>query len=116
MFDDDTDKKQMKDNIRMVVQQYKQTFPDEYKKIKKTLKDKRGQIEIEGNEWAEIEGMEAAERHVFDIPHTLYSALVGKLSETTLNWLYARNGFEEDFSGVKWFMTEFSEFNVSKEY
>lgn len=115
-FKEESSNKEMKENIRNVVEEYKMTFPDEYKQIVKTLEEKRGQIEIDGNEWGEIEGMESAERHVFDIPHTLYTALVNKLSEDAVNWLYARGDFKGDFSGVKWFMTEFSEFNVSKAY
>lgn len=107
---------EMKESIREVVENYKATFPDEYEQLKKSIKNKRGQIEIEGNEFAELEDMEAVERHAWDIPQRLFTALKSKLDEQTFQWMFARGEFDNDFSGVKWFMNEYEEFSVSKSY
>jgi len=80
VIDPDIEYKRMKESIKDVVESYKETFPDEYDQLVKTLKDKRGQVEIDENEWAELEDAgEAIERHMFDIPQTLYSSFMREL-------------------------------------
>lgn len=117
VIDPDIEHKKMKEDIKGIVASYKKTFPDEYDQLVQTLKDKRGQVEVDDNEWAELEDAgDAIERHMFDVPQTLYSAFVRELDENALDWLYARGEFEGDFTGMHWFMDEFSEFTVTKNY
>lgn len=113
---EDIEHKQFQESIKEIVENYKKTFPDEYKEITKNIKDKRDQVEIDGNEYAELPDMDAVERHAFDIPRTLFNALKQNLDQEAFNWMYARGEFDGDLSGVQWFMTEYQEFNVSKSY
>lgn len=108
--------KTAKKKIKQCVTKYKRVFPEEYKGLVDLLSDKRGQMEIDDNDWAELKKADAVERHIFDIPHTLYTSFVSKLDEDEMDWLYAREDYLGDFTGLRWFITTYPEFRVTKEY
>lgn len=104
-----------KEQIRVLVAEYKKLFPGEYKQF---LESNR--LRIEGldynNDFAEIRGSQHVVRHLFEIPETLYHAFLRGLTDEELDWLYSRNQYEKDRKGLAWFIREFPEFKVTKDF
>lgn len=104
-----------KEQIRVLVDEYKKLFPGEYKQF---LISNR--IRVDGldynNKFAELRGGQHVIRHLFELPETLYFAFVRGLTDEELDWLYSRNEFEKNRRGTQWFMSEFPEFKVTEDF
>lgn len=104
-----------KEQIREIVKEYKKLFPAEYKQF---LVSNRKRIDDLGvsNDFAEVKGSEMVMRHLFELPETMFYAIKRGLTEQEFNWLFSRDEFEKKREGQKWFMREFPEFKVSRDF
>ena len=97
--------------IKICVQEYIRLFPAEFEQFKKS---NHITVNKQNNKMASREG--AIERHLFDMPEKLYQAITLALTTEELHWWKASGTFLKDFSGVKWFLTTFPVFKVTKDF
>lgn len=104
------DKEVAKKKITNAINLYIKTFPDEFEAFKKSVQVKQ---DLTGEQRGWQTHSDTLERHLFDIPETLYMSLKRDLTNEEYNWLYGRT---EDKTGLKWFMQTFKPFLIAEEY
>ena len=99
--------------IADAIKTYTKLFPDEFARFKTSVRAKQENLTTK---WAEVEGSEAIERHLFDMPEKLYTAIKIQLTQDELDWLFATGRHRKDFTGVKWFMTTYKDFLITEDF
>lgn len=103
-----------KDKIRSAVAEYKRLFPKEYQMF---LKSNQITIDKQNDKWGSTgKDSKLVERHLFDTPEKLYNAIQAMLNNEEKDWWAARGEYIKNFSGAKWFIGEFPEFKITKEF
>lgn len=102
-----------KDKIKKMIREYIKLFPDEYTQFLDSVKAKRIS---KGTKFAETKGMEMLDRHLFDMPESLFIALKKIMTDEEWEWLFANGKYAKDFHGIKWFMKTFEQFNISEDF
>lgn len=93
----------MKEKIKLIVEDYKKIFPEEYTAfVKQQVQVREGMI----NEFASIKGDLAIERRLFDTPATLHEMFSKNLNKEELTWFKSK-------IGGRWFAKNFIEFRAS---
>lgn len=102
-----------KKKIDEAVKQYTQLFPSEYKAFLTSTRAKKAQNQ---NDFAELKQSDMIERHLMDIPETLYYALRQHLTDEEFDWLYGKNTHHGKREGIAWFMRKYPQFRITKEF
>ena len=68
------------------------------------------------NKYAEFQRSEQLVRHLFDIPETLFYAIKRTLTDEEHDWLFSRNSYERKRAGLSWFLKEFPQFKITKDF
>jgi hypothetical protein len=103
-----------KQKIRAAVSEYKRLFTKEYNLF---LKSHQVTIDKQNDKWGSTgKGSKLVERHLFDTPEKLYNAIQAMLTNEEKDWWAARGAHIKDFSAAKWFISEFPEFKVTKDF
>lgn len=105
--------KETKQKIKKVVQDYKTLFPKEFEQFKKGVEQKQ---DARQGDFAEAKESDIVDRHLIDLPETLYYAIKQVLTQDEYDWFFANGRYSKDYSGMKWFMRNFKEFNVTKDF
>lgn len=99
--------------ISTAVAEYKRLFPQEFKDFQK---GRQAKIDALNNDWASTGQSTALERQLYEVPEKLHNAIRRMLTDEELSWLNGRDEDKNKFHGAQWFMTNFPEFNISKEF
>ncbi len=102
-----------KERAKKVVREYMKLFPIEYEQF---LNSHRQKQENKINDFAEFKGHDQIVRHLFDIPESLYLAFKLKMSGDEFDWIFGTGVYEGKYEGVNWFMKNFPQFKISKEF
>jgi len=78
-----------KDKIRGIVKTYLEIYSTEYSQFHTGLLAKRGNLR---DKFASTKGSEIIERELFEIPETLYTILLSRLSPAEINFWRSRPG------------------------
>ena len=90
--------------ITEVVHQYIRTNPQEYKAVKILINEQRKELRTK---FAEPKGKGVLGRKLVEIPETLFSILVMRLSLEETEYYKSK-------SGTRWFAKQFPEFKVAE--
>lgn len=102
-----------KQKVATAIREYTRLFPDEAELFAQSVAQKK---DNKATKFAEVQGADAIERHLFDMPETLYTAIHRLLSEEELAWLFARDEYRKDFRGIKWFMKTYPQFSITHDF
>lgn len=102
-----------KHKITVAVEQYKHLFPQEYQAF---LKGNQITIDKQRNKWGAGDKDALVERHLYDTPTKLYGAIQRMLNEEEKDWFASRGSYLKNFEASKWFITNFPEFKVTKDF
>lgn len=102
-----------KKKITQAVKEYKRIFPDEYEMFLTSFRKKQ---DTKRDRWAQVKGADVVTRQLIEIPESLHVALDLNLTVEEKDWLYARNDYQSNWSGMKWFMERFPEFKLTADY
>ena len=89
--------------ISDIVQEYIRLFPAEYDTFRKA---NAVRVDNLTNKWAETKGTDFLQRHLCEMPETLFAMLKAKLDDD--GWKYF-----DSLDGKKWFTTNFPAFKVT---
>lgn len=103
-----------KNKIKTAVSEYKRLFPDEYKEFKKshavTLHNQIDDMGTTGNKDS------ALERHLYDVPEKLHNAIYRMLTGEEYEWYCGRGEFAGSLKAAEWFIKQFPEFKITKQF
>ena len=102
-----------KDKIKKMIKEYVKLFPDEYKLFIDSVRAKQQEKDTK---FAEAKGSEVIDRHLFDMPESLFIALKKIMTDEEWEWLFANGQYAKDYRGIKWFMRTFKQFNISEDF
>ena len=102
-----------KERVTKVVREYMRVFPVEYEQF---LHSHRQKQENTINEFAEFKQHDQLVRHLFDVPESLYLAFKLKLPSEDFDWLFGTGVHEKSYTGVKWFMKNYPQFKITKDF
>ena len=91
-------------NIKLLVDEYKRVFADEFASFLVAMRPKRN---AQTNKFSEIKGNDFIVRALYEIPETLSTILLLKLSDDDYKWLRTKEG-------GRWFAKSFKEFRLSE--
>lgn len=109
----DISKLSKEDKVRWAVKEYIRLFPEEYTEFKQMIRNKKAELQTE---WGEVRGMDAVERALYEMPETLFYGIKKVLKQDEWDWLQAKDTHQKDFSGPRWFVKEFKEFTLTKDF
>lgn len=103
-----------KTKITTAVNEYKRLFPEEYKLFLKgnqiTIESKKDKFATTGNK------ISALERHLYDVPEKLHSAIYQMLNEHEYEWYTSRGEYSKTMQAPRWFIETFPEFKVTQTF
>lgn len=102
-----------KELVKKVIREYMRVFPIEYEQF---LNSHRKKQDNTINEFAEFTQHDQLVRHLFDVPESLYLALKMKLPSEDFDWLFGTGVYEKSYEGVKWFMKNYPQFKITKDF
>lgn len=102
-----------KEKITTAVSEYQRLFPQEYKDF---LNSKQIKLELKNDKWASTGKSTALERHLFDMPEKLYTAIKRLLNDEELSWFNGRDEYHGDMRAVQWFMRTFPQFKITQDF
>lgn len=103
-----------KEKIRVAVSEYKRLFPEEYKQFKKSHAIK---LASKLNDMATTNNKDSAlERHLYDVPEKLHSAIQRMLSGQEYEWYCGRGQYQGSLKAAQWFIQTFPEFKITEEF
>ena len=105
--------KSAKDKIRTSVKEYSRLFPQEYKSFLSSVRIKE---DNRINDFAEFKGSDQIVRHLFDMPENLYFTLQQLLQDHELDWFFGRGDYNNNRAGIRWFIKEFPQFKITKDF
>lgn len=100
-----------KTKVETAIREYARLFPDELKAFTTSVAEK---VDKKDTKFAEVHGSDMLERHLFDMPETLYYAINRMLTKEEFDWLFNRTG--DDPSGLKWFLSTYPSFSITGDY
>ena len=103
-----------KQKIDIAVQEYIKLFPQEFEAFKR---GREFTIKNQTDKWASANLKESAiERHLFDLPERLHSAIHNNLDDNEREWFTATGDCKGNFEGIQWFMMKYPIFSITKEF
>lgn len=103
-----------KQKIDIAVKEYIKLFPQEYAAFQKGRTVK---LSEKIDKWASTKQRDSAiERHLFDLPERLHSAIHSNLTDVEREWFTASGEFIGKFEGIHWFMLKYPNFCITDKF
>lgn len=102
-----------KHKIETAVKEYTRLFPEEYRLFKKATVEKVSRLK---DDFATTGQSNVIERHLYDVPEQLHSAIYQILTDQEYDWYTGRGEFQGSLSAAQWFIGRFPEFKITSEF